>query len=70
MLHARFLSGFVQIALQIFSIPGVIFSLPILNLVASPLWAIGVIGILNGVTYGFSAWLSAHWLRKRRAIKR
>ncbi|MCY4384411.1 MAG: hypothetical protein OXE44_14805 [Nitrospinae bacterium] len=69
-LNARFLLRIVQFALQIFSTPGVIVSLPILNLVASPWWAISVIGILNGGAYGFSAWLIARWMRKRRAIHR
>ena len=69
-LNARFLSGFVQFTLQIFSIPGVIVSLPILNLVASPWWAIGVIGTLNGAAYGFSAWLIEHWILKRRSTYR
>ena len=66
-LNARFLSGIFQFALQIYSIPGVIVSLPILNLVASPWWAIGVIGILNGAAYGFSAWLIARLMRTRRS---
>ncbi len=69
-LNARFLLGFVQFALEIFSTPGVIVSLPILNLVASPWWAVGVIGILNGAAYGFSAWLITRRMRKRRSAHR
>lgn len=67
MLNARFLSEFVQFALQILAAPGVIVSLPVLNLIASPWWAVGVISILNGAAYGFSAWLIARLVRKRRS---
>ena len=67
--NARFLLGVVEFALQIFSIPGVIVSLPFLDLVASPWWVIGVIGIMNGAAYGFSAWLIACWMGKRRSGK-
>ena len=68
-LNMRSLLDFVQFALQIFSIPGIIVSLPFLDLVASPWWSIGVIGIMNGAAYGFSAWLIARLVRKRCSAK-
>ena len=45
--------------LEILTSPGVILSLPLQNLVASPWWAIAVIGAMNAAFYGFAVGLLA-----------
>ena len=56
--------------LEILTAPGVILSLPLQNLVASPWWAIAVISMMNAVFYGFAVGLLARLARKagRRLI--
>ncbi len=62
MLIAGFLPG-IRAATDILVVPGVILSLPFLNLVASPVWAIGCIAVFNGVAYGLVALLIRRWRR-------
>lgn len=50
--------------LEILTAPGVLLSLPLHNLVASPWWAIAVIGAMNAVFYGFAAGLLARLARE------
>ena len=45
----------VHAALQVLAAPGVALSLPVVNLVPSPVWAVGCIAVLNGVVYGTAA---------------
>ena len=45
----------VHAAIQFLATPGVILSLPVINLVPSPVWAVGCIAVLNGVVYGTAA---------------
>ena len=50
--------------LEVLAAPGVILSLPVINLVQSPVWAVGCIGVLNGVVYGMAGSLIFRLARK------
>ena len=52
----------IHAAIQFLATPGVILSLPVVNLVPSPVWAVGCIAVLNGVAYGTAG---ARVLRRR-----
>ncbi len=72
-LNTRLMLGdlpFPSLVLGALSTPGVVLALPILNLVASPWWAVGSICILNGTVYGLAARLIARAMRKRRSAAR
>ena len=56
--------------LDVLATPGVLLSLPIVNAVPSPLWAVGSIGVLNGIVYGLVALLVFHSTRKWKRRKR
>lgn len=45
----------VHAAIQVLAAPGVALSLPVINLVPSPVWAVGCIAVLNGAVYGTAA---------------
>ena len=60
----------IRAILEILATPGVLLSLPIVNAVQSPLWAVGSIGVLNGIAYGLVALLVFHSTRKWKKRKR
>lgn len=45
----------IHTAIEVLAAPGVVLSLPLVNLVRSPVWAVGCIAVLNGVVYGTAA---------------
>lgn len=56
----------VHAAIQVLAAPGVALSLPVINLVPSPVWAVGCIAVLNGAVYGTAAALVFRGRGKRR----
>lgn len=55
----------IHAAIQVLATPGVVLSLPVVNLVPSPVWAVGCIAVLNGVVYGTAAALVFRGRRRR-----
>lgn len=45
----------IHAVIQVLAAPGVALSLPVVNLVPSPVWAVGCIAVLNGFVYGTAA---------------